>query len=121
MSCTITPYDLCIKQHASYKMPLQFTDESNAAIDITNWIISGSIKEKYKSTSTIAEFNLEEVNRVSGSINLYLTPVQTALLIKTQYVYDVIIEVSGSSPPETVRVLQGTVSVSPGVTDGQTF
>lgn len=120
MSCQ-TPYDICVPQFASFKLPLQFTSENNEAIDITTWIFSGSIKEKYKSTTAIAEFNIEEVNRVSGSINLYLTPAQTAVFIKTQYVYDIIAEVSGSSPPETVRLMEGVVAVGPGVTDGQTF
>lgn len=120
MSCNDT-YDICINQYASYKMPLQFTDQDNNAINISGWSISGSIKEKYKSTETVASFGLETVNPTSGSINLYLTPAQTAILVKSQYVYDVIAEITGSSPPETVRLLEGNVTVDPGVTDGQIF
>lgn len=120
-ACVQPTYNLCVYQHASFKMPVQFTDSNGQSIDITNWTFSGSIKEKYKSTSTIAYFGVEEVNRTSGSVNFYLTPAQTALFVKNQYYYDIIAEVSGSNPPETLRVLEGTISVDFGVTDGALY
>ena len=108
MSCN-SDTNLCINQYASYKLSLQFTDVAGAPLDISTWMISGSIKEN---------FGIETVSLPSASINIYLTPDQTALLTKSQYVYDLIAQVSGSSPEETVRLLEGTVSIDPGVTEG---
>ena len=117
MSCN-SDTNLCINQYASYKLSLQFTDVVGAPLDISTWMISGSIKEKYKSTGSVVDFGIETVSLPSASINIYLTPDQTALLTKSQYVYDLIAQVSGSSPEETVRLLEGTVSIDPGVTEG---
>lgn len=120
MSCNVN-YNICVNQHASYKLAVTITDSGSIPMDVTNWYISGSIKEKYTSTTAVANFGVEPVLLVSGAFNIYLTPAQTALLTRPLYFYDVLAEVSGSSPPETVRLLEGEVSVDPGVTDGATY
>jgi hypothetical protein len=116
MSCATTDYELCIKQFASFKLNLTFQDATGSYLDISSWQISGSIKEKYKSPTSTIDFSVETISLPSASINLNLSPSQTALLIKPLYVYDVIAHVSSSSPPETIRLLEGQVTVDPGVT-----
>lgn len=118
MSCNTTDFNLCINQYASYTLNLNFTDDDGVALDISDWQVSGSIKQKYKDASSLVEFDVTTVSLPSASINLHLTPSQTSLLTKTQYYYDVIAHVSGSDPAETIRLLEGTVTVDPGVTVG---
>ena len=117
MSCN-TEFNLCISQFASYTLPLQFTDGTGSFLDISSWQISGSVKEKYKSTTAVAEFGVTVLSLPSASVNIYLTPTQTALLTRPVYYYDVIAQISGSSPPETVRLLEGQINTDPGVTEG---
>ena len=117
MSCN-EETNICINQYASYSLPLQFTDGSGSFLDISAWQISGSIKDKYKSTTSVVDFGVETLSLPSASVRLYLTPDQTALLTKALYYYDVIAQISGSSPAESVRLLEGQVTVDPGVTEG---
>lgn len=120
MSCNTT-YDLCVNQHSSYKLSVTVNDTGSNPMNLTSWYLSGSIKEKYTSTTPVVEFGIQPVVLASGSFNLYLTPAQTALLTKAQYVYDVLGEISGTSPPETIRLLEGNVEVNPGVTNGAVY
>jgi hypothetical protein len=118
MSCNTTDFNLCINQYASYTLNLHFTDSEGVFLDITDWQVSGSIKQKYKDTGSLVDFDVTTVSLPSASINLHLTPAKTSLLTKQQYYYDVIAHVSGSDPDETIRLLEGTVTVDPGVTVG---
>lgn len=120
MSCNTT-YNLCVNQHSSYKLSVTVTDSGSIPMNITSWYLSGSIKDKYSSPTSIVDFGIEPIVLASGSFNLYLTPAQTAQLTKTQYVYDVLAEISGTSPPETIRLLEGSVEVNPGVTNGAVY
>jgi len=120
MSCNTT-YDICVNQHSTYKLSVVVNDTGSIPLNLTSWYISGSIKEKYTSPIPTVSFGIEPIVLASGSFNLYLTPAQTALLTKAEYVYDVLAEVSGSTPPETIRLLEGVVAVNPGVTDGATY
>lgn len=108
MSCN-TDFNICVNQNATYKLNLVFTDGTGSFLDISSWQISGSIKEKHKDINSIVDFTVQTVSIPSASINLLLDSTDTALLTKTQYVYDVIAYVSGSSPEETIRLLEGTV------------
>lgn len=117
MACNDT-LEICINQNASFTLTFQLTASgSGTPIDITNWEFSGSLKDQYKSTAPIvAEFSTSIVDLSTATVNATLTPTQTNELTKTKYVYDIIASVSGSSPAETVRLLEGIANVAPGVT-----
>jgi len=119
MSCN-DRLDICINQNASYTLTFQLTASgSGNPIDITSslWEFSGSIKNQYKSTAPIvARFSSSIVDAATATVNFTLTPTQTHLLTQPKYYYDIIASVSGSNPPQTVRLLEGTATVSPGVT-----
>jgi len=116
MSCNDT-LGICINQNASFTLTFQLTDSgSGDPIDISAWEFEGSIKEKYKSTTAAATFSSSIVDLPTSTVNLTLTPDETHALNKTKYFYDVIASVSGSDPPQTLRLLEGVASVAPGVT-----
>lgn len=117
MACNDT-LEICINQNASFTLTFQLeASGSGTPIDISTWEFSGSIKDQYKSTAPIvAEFSSSIVDLVTATVNFTLTPTQTNDLTRAKYVYDIIASVSGSSPPETIRLLEGVAIVAPGVT-----
>ena len=117
MSCN-TEYNLCINQFSSYRLSCQFADSASVPLDISSWRFSGSLKDSYKAVTSIASFTASVASLPSASVLFYLSPEQTALLVKPQYYYDIIAEVSGSSPREIVRLLEGTAQIDLGVTRG---
>lgn len=118
-NCSDINYDICICQNASYRLALQITDTLNLPLDITHWNFSASIKDSIKSPTSVTQFTASIINLASASVSLYVSPTQTSLLTKPVYHYDVIAEVSGSVPQETIRLLEGIVTIDRAVTRGQ--
>lgn len=112
-------YDLNIQQNATFDMTMQLTDGSGSYIDISQWDISGSIKTSFKDATPLVSFNVAVVSAVSGAIELTLTPVQTSVFVKAQYVYDVIAKNKATVPVTVYRLLQGVVHNDLGVTAAQ--
>lgn len=118
MSCELTNvYDLCILQNQTYRLPLTFKNDDGSPIDLSAWSFTGSIKEKFTDTVPVLNFTVEIISAVSGSIALYLSADTTWTLTKPKYVYDLIGTNTTPNPDETLRMMQGKVSVKPGVTE----
>jgi len=117
MSCELNnEYNLCILQNQTYDLPFVIKDDNDVPIDITNWAFTGSIKEKITDPTPYLFFTMSIDNAVSGSISMYLSAQTTWLLDNKKYIYDVISTNYGVNPPETLRIMQGKVSVELGIT-----
>jgi hypothetical protein len=111
-------YDLCILQNQTFELPLQlYQDDNVTPINLTGWSFTGSIKTQLGSPDTLMFFTASIVDISSGSIKLYLDANSTWQLNTTKYVYDVIGNNSNVSPVETLRLMQGKVTVKLGVTE----
>jgi hypothetical protein len=85
------------------------TDSVGAPFDLTGWTAELQIREN-PSTTAIIDIN-PTVNTTSNSVAFSLTPAQTALLVKTDYVWA--IELTETSTGKVMTLARGQVEVSP--------
>ena len=102
--------NIVIDQGTTFDLTINVTADDGSPTDLTDYTISSQIRKSYY-TSTYTAFTTGKVN-LTGEITLSLTPAQTSALKAGRYVYDV----EMASSDETVRVIEGIVTVTPEVT-----
>lgn len=119
MSCELNNvYDICVLQNQTFELPFTlYDDDGTTPLDITNWTFTGSIKQQFTDSAPLTYFTSSVISVASASIKLYLSSEQTWILNNSKYVYDVISNNPNTSPATTLRLIQGKVSVKPGVTE----
>lgn len=106
-----TKANLKIDQGTDYLTSVTLTDDDGDAISLTGYTGAGQIR-KYYTSSTAVDFNvIIEAN--TGVVTLQLTSEQTNNIEAGRYVYDV--ELTDAANVVS-RVLEGIVTVTPGVT-----
>ena len=118
MSCQVNNvYDICILQNQTFELPFTlYQNDGVTPIDLTNWSFTGSIRPQFGDPNVTMFFTSSIVDAPSGSIKLYIGATDTWQLTAPRYVYDVIANNANVTPTETLRMLQGKVSVNFGVT-----
>ena len=111
----LTP--LNVGQGETFKMLVTLIENNQSApIDITEYAISGQVRENYTTDEVAAQFSVIKMAPYeSGSFVLELDATQTLALTERKYVYDVIVS-SGSVADNTRRLLEGPFTVRPAVT-----
>lgn len=102
--------NIVIDQGTTFSTTLTLTNDDGTYKDLTDYTVTSQIRKSYY-TNTYTDFTTAKVN-LEGEITLSLTATQTSSLKAGRYVYDVEI----SSDAETVRVVEGIVTVTPEVT-----
>lgn len=101
--------NLVIDQGTTFDITINVTLDDGSEKDLTDYTVSSQIRKSYY-TNTYTAFTTSKQN-LSGEITLSLTPTQTSALKAGRYVYDVEI----ASVDETVRIVEGIVTVTPEV------
>ena len=91
-------------------MELNLTNDDGSAKNLANYTVTSQMRKSYEAT-TATDFTTAKVD-ATGKVTISLTAAQTAAVKAGRYVYD--IEIASSS--ETLRVLEGIVTVTPNVT-----
>lgn len=87
--------------------------DTGTYLDITDYTISGQVRENYTTDEVAANFTITKINpTVSGSFYVELTPSDTIGLTQRKYVYDIKI----TSASITRRILEGYFVVRPTAT-----
>lgn len=102
--------NLVIDQGTTFSVTINLTTDDGSEKDLTDYTVSSQIRKSYH-TNTYTALTTSKID-LAGEITLSLTPEQTSALKAGRYVYDVEI----SSSQETVRVVEGIVTVTPEVT-----
>ena len=102
--------NIVIDQGTTFDLTINVTSDDGSPTDLTDYTISSQIRKSYY-TNTYTDFTTSKVN-LTGEITLSLTSTQTSALKAGRYVYDV----EMASAAETVRVMEGIVTVTPEVT-----
>lgn len=111
-------YDITVLQNQTYELPFTLYDDDGVSpLDITNWSFTGSIKQVYTDVNPVMYFTSSVVSVPSASIKLTLSATQTWDLTGSKYVYDVICKNPNVAPATVLRIIQGKISVKPGVTE----
>ena len=85
------------------------TDSDGVAFSLTGWVAKLQVREN-PSTAAIIDI-VPTVNTSDNSVSFSLTPAQTSLLIKTDYVYA--IELTEIATGKVLTLARGQVLVTP--------
>lgn len=115
-------YNFNVEQGVGMHFTVEYRDGSGAPKDLTDWFARGQIKSRMSDCDPIAEFVIEFTDRAEGKLKVGLPPdALTDVKIKgnrydsfLEAVYD--IELYKADDDEVIRLLNGTVKISPEVT-----
>ena len=102
--------NIVIDQGTTFSLSLNLSNDDGSEKDLTEYTVSSQMRRSFY-TNTYTAFTTDKVN-LTGEVIISLTAEQTSALKAGRYVYDIEI----SSPEETVRVLEGIVTITPEVT-----
>ena len=102
--------NVVIDQGTTFSLELNLTNDDASAKDLANYTVTSQMRKSYDA-ATFTSFTTAKVD-ATGKVTISLTAAETAALKSGRYVYD--IEIASSS--ETLRVLEGIVTVTPNVT-----
>ena len=104
-------HNLYIDQGSDFSAEIAIYDDSNLSWDLNGYTGSAKIKKSYYS-STSVDFSVS-VNQGNGTVSLSLTSSTTSDMEQGRYLYDVVITSNGGVK---TRVIEGIVTINPGVT-----
>jgi len=103
--------NLSVDQGADYETSITLTDSNGTALDLTGYTGAAQIR-KYYTSSNATNFTVS-ITANTGLVELSLTSNTTNSMAGGRYVYDVEMTDSGGT---VSRVLEGILTVKPGVT-----
>ena len=104
--------NIFVDQGSTFSTYLELSDENGNITDLSGYSVEGQIRKWYTSSNAVT-FSTS-VNSDFGTITLSLTSSQTNNMVAGRYVYDV--EITEISTNAISRVVEGIVTVTPGVT-----
>ncbi len=104
--------NIVIDQGTTFELILNVTNDDGTAKDLANYTVGAQIRKTYEATTKV-DFTTAKVD-AEGKITLSLTATQTSALKAGRFVYDC--EITATSPAETLRVVEGIITVTPEVT-----
>jgi hypothetical protein len=104
--------NIVIDQGTDFEATIDVSDSAGFPYDLTGYTVASQMRKNYASASAAATFGCTH-NEEAGQITLSLDKVYTSDLEPGRYLYDVEITSSGGS---VIRVVEGTVNVTPGIT-----
>lgn len=103
--------NIVIDQGSDFSSTIDLTDASGTIFNLTNYTVAAQMRKNYSSSSAVT-FNTSH-NGANGQIFLVLLKSNTNILAPGRYLYDVEITSAGNI---TTRVVEGIVTVTPGMT-----
>lgn len=103
--------NLVVDQGTTFSATIDLTDASGEVFNLLNYTVAAQMRKNYTS-STATNFVASHTG-VTGKINLSLLPTTTNTLAPGRYLYDVEITSPGGA---VTRVVEGIVTVTPGIT-----
>jgi hypothetical protein len=105
-----TVQNITIDQGTTFSLTINLTNDDGTEKDLSSYTVSAQMRKSYY-TSTYTAFTTAKVDN-DGELTISLTAAQTSGIKAGRYVYDIEIE----SSAETLRILEGIVTVTPEVT-----
>jgi len=106
-------HNLYIDQGTDFNAQITIYNDNNSPWDLTGYTGTAKIRKSYYS-STSVDFTVSFATvRTTGTIILDLTSSQTTNMEHGRYVYDVVIT---NGAGKKTRVIEGIVTINPGVT-----
>ena len=105
--------NLSVDQGSDFSAEVVVEDSSGDVANLSGYTGAGQIRKTYTS-STKVDFGVVVTNATSGLLTLTLSNTVTNAMKAGRYVYDV--EITKTSNGEKTRVVEGQVTINPGVT-----
>lgn len=106
--------EIIMDQGATFNTEITLNDDnSSAPINLTGYIVRSQMRRSYYSVNASATFTCTITNAANGELTLSLTDGQTSNIKAGRYLFD--LETVDTSNVVT-RVLEGIITVTPGVT-----
>ena len=105
--------NLSIDQGSDFSAEIIVEDSNGDVANLTGYTGAGQIRKTYSSSTAVA-FGVTVTNATSGLLTLTLTNAVTNAMKAGRFVYDV--EITKTSNGEKTRVVEGQVTINPGVT-----
>lgn len=102
--------NLVIDQGTDYSTTIRLTDDDENVVTLTGYTAQAQMRKTYTSSNAVSFTTT--LGATTGIVTLALTDAQTSALTPGRYVYDVLLTRSGL----TSRIVEGIVTVTPGVT-----
>lgn len=106
-----TVQNLFIDQGTTFSLVVNMTNLDGSVKDLSDYSVAAHMRKSYY-TNTYTAFTSEVSDAANGEITISLSATQTSALKAGRYVYDL----EASSSAETLRVLEGIITVTPEVT-----
>ena len=105
--------NLIVNQRASFDVTFHVATDG-APLNLTGYTAAAKFKQDIAASDESAiAFATTIANTANGSINIALTPIQTAAMQIGKYVYDV--SITNNATSFKTRIVEGKISVSGGV------
>ena len=104
--------DIEIEQGASFRYNVSIETPAGGSYDLTNHTLAAQMKKTYGSATITATFSTT-TTLVPGEIVMTLSDEQTSIIKAGRYVFDIVMETPSN---DKYRVVEGQITVSPGVT-----
>ena len=105
--------NLSVDQGSDFSAEVVVEDSSGDVANLSGYTGAGQIRKTYTS-STKVDFGVVVTNATQGLLTLTLSNTVTNAMKAGRYVYDV--EITKTSNGEKTRVVEGQVTINPGVT-----
>jgi hypothetical protein len=102
-----------IDQGTTFTDYVRYLDKNNAGISLADYTVSGQMRRSYYSANAIT-ITASIVDSANGNVQISLSANITANIKAGRYVYDV----EAKSNTKVARVIEGIITVYPGVTNG---
>ena len=104
--------NITIDQGTDFEAIIDVSDTNGVPYNLTGYAVASQMRKNYASSSPAATFTASH-NGAAGQITLSLSKQFTNDLEPGRYLYDVEVTSGGGT---TTRVVEGTVTVTPGIT-----
>jgi len=105
--------DISIDQGSDFTAEIIVNDNTGGVANLTGYSAAGQIRKTYTS-STYTAFGASVTGATQGKLTITLSNSVTNGMKSGRYVYDV--EITKASNGEKTRVVEGQLTVNPGVT-----
>lgn len=118
-------HNFIVEQGVGYEFTVQYRQGDGDYKDLTDYSARGHIKEKMSACDVLAEFDIEIIEPLEGTLKVSLSPSDlTHVKVKgnrhdsyMECVYDIeLYKQEDGEDVEVIRLLNGTVKISPEVT-----
>jgi len=106
--------NLYIDQGATFSTNVQYIDIYKTPISLSGYTANCQIRKSYSSANAYANLNTVIYDATNGNITISLNSTSSANLAAGRYLYD--ITATNPNTSSVVRVLEGIITVNPGIT-----